>query len=334
MNELTQCNKMMSLIQGFVTSEILIVAAKNDLYSHLTSSKYTVSKLAKKLKMDYASFKRICVALDALEIIALDGENITTTENTAFLNLINSPHICDGYAVVGVMDEALKSGKSAWEHIYGKDFYTYLSGDPEKRKQFNRWCDNTAKVWMLPIISNRLFTTSGKIVDVGGGHGYFLAELLKKNELANGVLFDQEIPVKEAQRIFPANLNKRIKFIAGDFFQDIPVGGDLYIICRTLLNWSEEEAILILKNIYKSMRRNSRLIVVDYLIPTKAHPNYTNAVLSDVFLLPTFGGCVYTEEKWRELITQAGFKVEQFEITAPSEEGGPTLPLFIGECRV
>ncbi len=50
MNKLTRCNKMMSLIQGFVTSEVLIIAAKIDLYSHLTSSKYTVNKLAEKLK--------------------------------------------------------------------------------------------------------------------------------------------------------------------------------------------------------------------------------------------------------------------------------------------
>jgi hypothetical protein len=72
------------------------------------------------------------------------------------------------------------------------------------------------------------FSSVQTVVDVGGGNGTVLADLLTKHPRMCGMLFDQPHVVSEAADLLEeAGVADRCELIAGDFFEGAPGGGDL-----------------------------------------------------------------------------------------------------------
>ena len=58
----------------------------------------------------------------------------------------------------------------------------------------------------------------------------------------------------------------RCKLVPGDFFDEVPSGGDVYILKRVLFDWTDEEALRILKNCRQAMNIGARLLIIEPLI--------------------------------------------------------------------
>ena len=97
--------------------------------------------------------------------------------------------------------------------------------------------------------------------------------------------------------------------IAGDFFENVPAGGDLYLLKAILHDWPDEMAIHILRNCRNAIdtNKNSRVLVIEMVIPDgKAqHP----AKIMDLNLLVlTPGGRERTQKEFRAIFRAAGLK--------------------------
>ena len=67
------------------------------------------------------------------------------------------------------------------------------------------------------------FSTIKKLVDVGGGHGRNLAEILKRHPKMRGVLFDMPHAFEGGKKtIAQAGLSERCDVVSGDFFKAVP----------------------------------------------------------------------------------------------------------------
>src|SRR5262249_57049921 len=67
----------------------------------------------------------------------------------------------------------------------------------------------------------------GTIVDVGGGNGMFFEAVLKAHPTLRGVLFDMpHVAERAQQRIEAVGLAERCKAVGGDFFLEVPSGGE------------------------------------------------------------------------------------------------------------
>jgi hypothetical protein len=81
---------------------------------------------------------------------------------------------------------------------------------------------------------------------LSGGNGGFLSAILACNDQLSDVLFDQASAVQAAKAVRGRPL-PRCKLAAGNFFDDVPSGGNAYVLKRVLFDWTDEEALRILK---------------------------------------------------------------------------------------
>ena len=152
------------------------------------------------------------------------------------------------------------------------------------------------------------FSGVSRVVDVGGGHGRLIAAILGANPQARGMLFDQA-PVVEGARDVLAQLGlaTRCELTAGNFFQAVPAGGDLYLLKSILHDWDDEAAVAILSNCRAVMKSQARLMLFERVVPHGNGPS--EAKLFDINMLMVLGGCERTAAEYNTLLGAAGLRM-------------------------
>jgi hypothetical protein len=147
------------------------------------------------------------------------------------------------------------------------------------------------------------------IADIGGGIGSQLSSILDAHPACRGVLFDQPDVVSEARD------DDRIERIGGDFFKDVPVQADAYVMRWVLHDWSDEESVAILTNMKKAMRPHARLMVVESVITDT--PDFDLGKWMDMNMMMMSTGRERTAAEFGDLLAQSGFELEQI-VPTPS----------------
>jgi hypothetical protein len=123
------------------------------------------------------------------------------------------------------------------------------------------------------------------------------------------VLFDQDAAI-EAAKAGRGGALPHCEFVAGNFFDAVPSGGDTYILKRILNDWPDEKVLQILQNCRKAMPSQSLLLIIEPLMgpPNKLVPGH----LADMNFLVTFkGGRIRSEEEHTKLLGQARFRLQK-----------------------
>ncbi|CAN9364713.1 unnamed protein product [Alternaria alternata] len=148
------------------------------------------------------------------------------------------------------------------------------------------------------------------IVDVAGGKGQALKDILEETPAipaARCVLQDQPHVIDEAvaEHKHSAVLGP-VKKVGSSIFGEQPTKGALvYYIRRVLNDWSDHEALQILKNVRAACAEDSRVLIAEYLRPEQPSV-YTSTV--DMFIL-NIGGKVRSEKTFGELAAKAGLEI-------------------------
>ena len=146
------------------------------------------------------------------------------------------------------------------------------------------------------------------IVDVGGGNGTFLSAILTSCPNVSGVLLDRQNTIELARAEAGGPL-PRCEFVAGDYFKEIPAGGNLYILKRIIQSCNDDDAITILKNCRGAMGKNSKVLIIENLLgPPNQH---SLATQRDITMLVIVGGMERREEEYRSLLEQADLKLDR-----------------------
>ena len=148
------------------------------------------------------------------------------------------------------------------------------------------------------------------VVDVGGGQGALLAEILSRHARLKGILFDLPSVVAGAQPVLEgAGVVHRCGTVAGDIFTAVPEGGDAYIIKSVLMHEDDDNAIRILSACRRSMKPSAKLLVIERLL---GEPNQAaDAKFSDLTMMLITGGRERQPEEFRALFAASGFLFEQ-----------------------
>jgi ubiquinone/menaquinone biosynthesis C-methylase UbiE len=164
----------------------------------------------------------------------------------------------------------------------------------------------------------RAYDFSGKeVMDVGGGYGELLAQILISNPDTQGVLFDMPHAISKArEHLAGRGLDGRCEFVAGDFFAGVPSGSDLYLMKTVIHDWPDEKAQVILHNCRRSMAPGSRLLIIERLMPERLVPCEEHRALArvDLHMLVALGAQERTLKEMLTLLGSAGFEsVRQIE---------------------
>ena len=316
--------RLLELIQMRLISEAIHVAAVLGVADLLADSPKTVEELAAATEVTAPSLRRVMRALASFCIFLQDSSGrFALAPMGEFLkrDLAGSLHAAalffggeDGVSAVRLFLECVKTGETVTQKLSGLSSFDWLLSDPERTKLFNAVMTAFATLHFTGVPEAYDFSKVTKIVDVGGGHGKMICEILKRNPGMEGILFDLPHAFQGGQRtVALAGLVDRCEVVSGDFFVSVPTGADLYLLSRVIHDWDDEKAVAILKVVRRAIAPHGRLILLETMLRPAGSTVYP--VLSDLNMLLLTGGCERTEAEYLALYRAAGFELTKAVLT-------------------
>jgi hypothetical protein len=210
----------------------------------------------------------------------------------------------------GELLHAVRTGQTAFDHVYGLPLFDYFAEHPDSGRIFNEAMTSFNTAVAEEIVDAYDFSRFDTIVDVGGGQGLLLAAILRRNPGPRGVLFDLPQVAEVAEQVLEtAGVAKRCSVIAGDFFHSVPEGGDVYVLKVVIHDWADDRAQTILLNCRKAMGPDGRLLLVERVISERPQCTFVDqrAALMDLNMLILTGGRERTKGEFVKLLESAGF---------------------------
>ncbi len=204
---------------------------------------------------------------------------------------------------------SLETGKTGFEKACGMPLFEYLAQHPEEASYFSE-----AMVGFhgaeTPAVAAAYDFSGVTVVDVGGATGNMLAAILVLHAGSRGVLFDRPHVVRDASALLKARgVEERVSIEAGDFFERVPAGGDVYLLSHIIHDWSEEQCLTILGHCRKVIKPDGRLLIVETVLPTGDTPH--QGKVQDMVMLVIPGGQERTEAEYASLLGKAGFRLSR-----------------------
>ncbi|RJL27224.1 methyltransferase [Bailinhaonella thermotolerans] len=204
------------------------------------------------------------------------------------------------------MEHTLRTGETAFDHVFGTDYWSHLAANPALQAQFR---DSQRALTRLELQTlTRLYDWRGlrTVVDLGGNDGTFLCGLLSRYPQMRGTVFDLPGTVAEAAKTAAdAGVADRCAAVGGSLFETpLPAGADAYTIKRVLIGLADDEVVTLLRILRGVMRPDSRLLVLE---PRDAPDDLS--ISMDLHMLVLGEGHVRSPERFGELLAEAGMSV-------------------------
>ncbi len=213
------------------------------------------------------------------------------------------------------MSYSIRTGRPSFDKIMGRGWYENTKDDDGVLSIMDNAMKTYSTISLPDILDAYSFTEHNVIVDIAGGMGQMLAGILDSNKRAKGILFDTPETIERAKDYIKSiGFTERCQLIPGDMFKEVPTGGDLYVISKALNDWDDEHVSCVLRNVKKSMGKDSKLILVEQLANGEV-PSPEEVVRDLIFLVCTPGGYVRTKAEFNKLIDKSGLKTSRVMTT-------------------
>eukprot|EP01018_Ginkgo_biloba_P002468 Gb_23395 [translate_table: standard] len=178
----------------------------------------------------------------------------------------------------------------------------YGRSDPQVNDIFNSAMASVTKVSMKQIVGfYQGFKDVKTVVDVGGGVGMALADIIGVYPHIHGINFDLPHVVANAPDL------PGIQHVGGNMFESVP-SGDAIFMKSVLHDWDDERCLEILENCHKALPENGKIMLAETVLPEQSDPNQGIEILSDLVMIAhANGGRERSEGQWRGLLEKAGF---------------------------
>ncbi len=221
---------VLRMIQGFLISRAVYVAAKLAIPDLLESGSRTSDELARLTKSQPAALYRVLRLLAALGVFTEPepgsfglsplGDRLRTGVQGSVRNWAL---LTDGLGGLRAFDhilEAVRTGEPAFDSAFGMGVFEFLAGHPEAAVAFDAAMSERTSVFAPTVASAYDFSHMRKIIDVGGGHATLITAILAAHPNLRGVILDlpNVVPGAEA-KIKAAGIADRCEVVAGDFFE-------------------------------------------------------------------------------------------------------------------
>jgi len=149
-----------------------------------------------------------------------------------------------------------------------------------------------------------------RVLDVGGGPGTYLFEMVKKKPDITGAVFDLPATLEITWELIAENkLEHAVGTIAGDFNVDeLGSGYDLVLLSSIVHIYSTKENARLVKRCFNALNPGGQIVVKEFLLdPGGASPLHA-ALFSVNMLVNTDGGSAYTEKEIGAWMSAAGLR--------------------------
>jgi len=318
--------KLMQARNGLIIHQSICAAAKLGVADLLEQGLSTTAELARELNANEDALYRILRAL-ASQVIFKETTPRTFTNSglSCFLRSdvpgsVRPAFLFWGtemyYRSFGELLHTIQTGEPARAMLFGMSEWEYMRQHPELAGIFDAAMTNFSSMQAPGIATAYDFGAWESIMDIGGGVGILLSQILKTHTNLHGVLAEQPHVLERArQRGFLAgNLAARTAMVDCDFFREVPSGCRAYLMKNVIHDWDDDKAHAILVNCRRAVEANGVLLLVEWSLSEANLPS--TGKLSDLIMLVLTGGKERTTDEYRKLLTSAGFRFNRLVPTA------------------
>ncbi|MFF3270838.1 methyltransferase [Streptomyces chrestomyceticus] len=262
-------------IADLVTPMAVRTVATLRVADHLADGARTARELAAITKADAGVLDRVLRHLVTVEVFSRDEEGryglLPRGEELRDDHPSGARRMLDVESAIGRADLAfvalphsVRTGEAAFPRQFGRSFWDDLKTDPARAAGYDAQMGVDVTRWAETVVPAYDWGALGRIVDVGGGNGTFLAALLTAHPGLRGTVFDQPETVRAAhETLEAAGLDGRADAVAGDFFEALPAGASGYVLSAVLHDWDDDAARAILRRCAEAAGTRGRVLVVE-----------------------------------------------------------------------
>lgn len=330
--------RLTSLLFGFFPAQVTSTVARLRIPDLLAHGARSAADIAQSTGADERSLRRLLRAAVGLELLGLTPDGRFALTGAASLLRSDVPGSLHATAAMftserywrswGGLETAVRTGKTAFDSIFGMSYFEYLDQNPDQRAALlNSLADGNRRA-AADIAENCDLSGLKTVADIGGGDGVVLTVLLKRYPDLAGTLLDLPSNVGFAeQQLSEAGVAERSSVVGGDFFAKVPGGYDAYVLKNVLHDWDDKNCVAILANIRAAIPANGKLLVIELVIPEDPDSlkRELSALMIDHLMLVCLGGLERTETEFRSLLGEAGFRLDSVGKPMGSGGGVPML---------
>jgi hypothetical protein len=315
---------LLQMMTGYWVSQALYVAAKLGVADLLADGPRPVEELATVTQTDASSLRRVLRALASVRVFTEARPGTFALTPLAALLRTGTPDSMRALAIMyaeeqyrawGDILHSVQTGETAFERQFGTSYFAYLAQHPEADRVFNEAMTGWTTQLVGAVVDAYDFSPFKTVVDVGGSYGTLLAAILRSHPVARGILFDQPHVVAAAgEQLAAAGVAERCTTVGGDFFVEVPSGGDAYVLAQILHDWDDERSVAILRQCRRAMPAHGKLLVVELVLPPGEEPFFGKWL--DLHMLVLLGARERTATEYEALFRTAGFALARVIPTA------------------
>lgn len=314
-NEISPQEQMMRFILGKWISQPIYVAAQLGIADMLDEGPMPVEEIARQSKTHTDTLYRVLRALAGVGIFEETQHRVfqltpmgACLKTGAMRPAALMVHSDWNDRAWSHLLHSVRTGEAAFARAHGKPIADWLESNPAAGRVLSEANAMKAAHAHRAIVEAYDFAGIDMLIDVGGGYGALMAEILDAFPSMKGIVADLPSVVHGADKLLrDRGLESRCQTAACDFFREVPKGGDAYLLSHILHDWPDDRCRTILKNCRSAMTPGTKLLVVEMLVPPGNEPSM--AKLLDLEMLVITGGRERTLEEYRRLLEVSGFQV-------------------------
>jgi demethylspheroidene O-methyltransferase len=305
-------NAIMALCRGFRSPALLFAAFDFDLFDHIHDEGRTAEELSVAVNAPAPNLRFLLNALVALKILSL-------RRGRYFLAPSLSPLLRRGSAdYLGDFIRSAKRENEHWLHASEIISGTY-EGSPFEGETLDaaivgqtltnvEISNRSSAESMWPHLKS-LIPSLRRVIDVGGGHGYYSELLLRRAPQARVTIYDLPAVIEYCMERQASNpLLSRMEFVAGDALElDYEEEFDLVLMNDLLVYFDRDEKLDVLRRAHRALKVGGTLAVVKQRLENSGCSPARWALFSFRIFVTTGKGYLEQDSELVELTQEAGF---------------------------
>jgi SAM-dependent methyltransferase len=317
---------LLDLVQGAMISQALYAAASLGIADVLQDGPLTATEIGERVGADPDGTYRLLRVLASREIFSEGAEQRFELTPMADALRTGAPMSMRRIALLmghpihwedwGHFLDAVRTGEPSLPKVRGMSAWDYFTANPEYAGVFFQGMGNLSDLETHPVAGAVDYSRFGRIVDVGGGRGTLLAEILRRTPSSSGVVFAPSTVDEARQVLDEAGVADRCAIEPGSFLEPLPegaAGADAYLLKHIVHDWPHEQAVGILANVRKAIGPDGKLLLMENVLPEGNTPH--SGKLVDLWLLLLVGGRERTKAEYERLLADAGFRLDRITET-------------------
>lgn len=310
--------RLMSQITAYRTSQCIRVAVDLGLAARLEPGPVTAAELAQATGTREDPLERVLAHLANEDIIGrADDGRYRALAVTAYLDP-DHPRSLAAWVACELdpllwrswerLPDQLRSGTTAFELAHDAPFFERHARDEAAQKRFDDQMGGASRGIGAVVVQNMRFDAGTRLVDVGGGNGAFLAQLLERNPGTEGTLFDLPRSDGRLAPDFEALVHSgRASHETGSFFESVPAGADVYLFSRVFHDFDDTAVRRILDTTRRALTGRERLFLIEII--SGETPADARGTSQDIFMLAQLGGRERSAQEFSALLSASGFEM-------------------------